>query len=1298
MPKMEPLIRDFRLVYDKAEHSLVCAWLRDWAVNAQAKIPEWNTFIECLENHVDKNSAFWATILTCFQVETPNLPVSWATWFGQKRIGSQFFDCETGNLQDLLNCYNTSWGHKLLMHAGDTTARVTFVSRKTKEKGVCITIKPSYVDFVTNETDSDDENDDDNNENDDYDNDDDEVLGVKWNSRAKLSKKSILYISEKEGFLQLRDPNRGAVVNFAAMNSLTVTDDMIFQKIDGISKQSFLTKRTLAIQELGEKEKSTPKDSNPTYFGKSIIIDAIGTIQREVCKKIIDAFGPDFRDAQFEKKKFTEERAYELLTEAYTTALNLAEKEADITNISFSLLSVEFPGFSGFKKDNIPKLIECGIKAIQDYFKHTPGTKLEKVFLCANKKQNINLLRAAAQKCFKDTISSVPNLTSIVIEVPRNGADVERERTETYVEQATTVRGIIIDKMQKYAKFKTNATRTICVNFGNDNQPISWWHIDFVFIAFSAAVGYKSDTIINTEIVLAGIPGIQIKCEDNSARAQLMANTNAFRVLQENIFLWGKWDLTTNVANTQSSNAQFFDNCFTNPDCANDFELYAKTWLDANKNTDKTELTIDYMRFALARCALLRVDANTLFRIIQTWRLFYQKDDSEGVELPKIIKGPTIEYGKIETGDGYVLQEFAPIEHMDDFKRIFDDCDNDEEVQKCWDVFSIEGCAIIKKNIFVPKPHATTVSAMTFYYIFKAFKLSEVSKTAEHTVTVEYAPKGNNDIYFLEEMCHMGFTLAKMSGLNIAIKCIAPTEQRREDLNRNIPHLSIRPAETFSLFFKFLGDLEETIITIAEDETNLKLVNDIKWTSTEVMQQSKPDNSKFVTLDNDLRTGLTPEDFESMKPKKYLTDNVITKYAKHLQLVAGENQNEEFLSRLKSIYIFETTAGKDFTDGVVRQSFTRPRFREKLQAYSIFVVPTNLLTGPEENQKKHWFCFYVLQEKNVWTFYLCDSLSYLEPSQLKAELQKSLTTIGVIKRTDAIADEVNEKVLPQQTDGYNCGVYVLHYIYLMLNEKNFGATDYESGIDINVKRNDIFAWAKFGAFPELPNNEFSLRMSILLQIFRYLPNDPHARSKIFELTENGVKVYVKQSTISGAGYGLFTVNQIEKDTPLLKDEDQWGPRLHVPGGETEFELNNDDGLDDDVFVKQWDTQTNKFVLEHWVKFVSRWNAYVKKIAEQQFQGEFKEQFEIKHLLQTNVEADPYALEFPTDNRDDTGKKIISRRAFWLNPFNTLIGFTNSHKKTTLPNLQLIGAQLVADRDIRPNEELFFDYGPKYVFS
>ena len=763
----------------------------------------------------------------------------------------------------------------------------------------------------------------------------------------------------------------------------------------------------------------------------------------------------------------------------------------------------------------------------------------------------------------------------------------------------------------------------------------------------------------------------------------------------------GQWDLTTNVSNTQSSNAQIFDNCFTNPGCAKDFKRYATNWLDNNEINGSVDININNMQSALARCALFRVDAGTLFRIIQTWRLSHPKENLKSVELPKTINGPIILYGKIEDNDGYVLQEFAPIENMDDFKKIFDVCADDGEVQQYWNVFSNDGCAVIKNTIFVPKPHATNVTAMTFYYIFKALR---GVKTSEQTVNVKHAPKGDHEIYFLQEMCHLGLSLAETPNLNVTIKCFVPTNASVTDLNVNSINLSICPADTFRLFFQFLEYLEDTIITLAQDERNLKLLSDIDWAFTGVMQQSKSDSSTFVKLDNELKTDLTSDDFKSMKPGKYLTDNVITKYAKHLQLVAGETQNKEFCHASKSIYIFDTTAGKSFTNGVVPKSFLRSKFKKRLHTYSIFVVPTHIVNGPKGNQTKHWVCFYVLKVNNAWTFYLCDSLiPTLASSTLRTGLEDSLRQMEVIKTSDNVAAKTNTKVLPRQMDGFNCGVYVLHYIGLMLNEKNFGTTDYTDDIDVYIERNDIFSWATFGTFPELTNNEFSVRMKIVLQIFQYLPNDPDARSSIFELTKNGVKVYVKQSTISGAGYGLFAANNIQNETRLLEESDerydQWGPKIRVTDNssdETNFKLTNQDS-NDETFMENWRTTTNKFITKQWVDFATRWNAYVTKIAAAQFDGDLKDDFEFRHLLQTeNVKADPYALEVGTDDLDKQNN-IKSRSAFWSNPFNTLVGFINS-QKGGLENLKIDDGQLVATRSINPNEELFWDYGLEYVFS
>ena len=238
----------------------------------------------------------------------------------------------------------------------------------------------------------------------------------------------------------------------------------------------------------------------------------------------------------------------------------------------------------------------------------------------------------------------------------------------------------------------------------------------------------------------------------------------------------------------------------------------------------------------------------------------------------------------------------------------------------------------------------------------------------------------------------------------------------------------------------------------------------------------------------------------------------------------------------------------------------------------------------------------------------------------------------------------------------------------------------------------------------IASNEFQTRMRLLLEV-----DINGGQSNIVTINDN--EYYVAKSTIENAGFGLFTVKDMEKGTILIKAENpeermrQFGDIMLFRGEDT-FKSTPKVVLPDAESQKTYmdnvyEVESQVFINEEWKKDASQWNEYVKNQIgmSESMKNQIKQNAEVNH---------PYAISSRILRGYNTNGEMYLYTKFY-NPFNKLWGFINN--STADFNLKFergkgdsedlnyfFPTQLTASKNIPAGSELFFDYGDRYDFG
>ena len=235
-------------------------------------------------------------------------------------------------------------------------------------------------------------------------------------------------------------------------------------------------------------------------------------------------------------------------------------------------------------------------------------------------------------------------------------------------------------------------------------------------------------------------------------------------------------------------------------------------------------------------------------------------------------------------------------------------------------------------------------------------------------------------------------------------------------------------------------------------------------------------------------------------------------------------------------------------------------------------------------------------------------------------------------------------------------------------------------------------------------SKFQTRMRLLLEV--YING---GQSNIVTINDN--EYYVAKSTIENAGFGLFTVKDMEKGTILIKAENpeermrQFGDIMLFRGEDT-FKSTPKVVLPDAESQKTYmdnvyEVESQVFINEEWKKDASQWNEYVKNQIgmSESMKNQIEQKAEVNH---------PYAISSRILRGYNTNGEMYLYTKFY-NPFNKLWGFINN--STADFNLKFergkgdsedlnyfFPTQLTASKNIPAGSELFFDYGDRYDFG
>lgn len=248
-----------------------------------------------------------------------------------------------------------------------------------------------------------------------------------------------------------------------------------------------------------------------------------------------------------------------------------------------------------------------------------------------------------------------------------------------------------------------------------------------------------------------------------------------------------------------------------------------------------------------------------------------------------------------------------------------------------------------------------------------------------------------------------------------------------------------------------------------------------------------------------------------------------------------------------------------------------------------------------------------------------------------------------------------------------------------------------------------------GKLSEIASSRFKLRMKLLLELDRDLAHEDK-QSRVRKLYEN--TFYVKKSTVTGAGFGLFTAEAIAKGTPLLGEKSAPHVRMQRFGDLMKFNGNSEfkstpkivdatEEAQENYRKSVFEEESQDFVNAQWRELAADWNADVER--QQGMSQSMK-----SDIFQDPTADHPYAIYSRVLRGYNKEKKMYLYTKYY-NPFNKLWGFING--KSEGYNLKFVRGngdnkdkayfgptQLAAVEDIPAHTELFFDYGEQYRFT
>lgn len=186
-----------------------------------------------------------------------------------------------------------------------------------------------------------------------------------------------------------------------------------------------------------------------------------------------------------------------------------------------------------------------------------------------------------------------------------------------------------------------------------------------------------------------------------------------------------------------------------------------------------------------------------------------------------------------------------------------------------------------------------------------------------------------------------------------------------------------------------------------------------------------------------MQTNIYKDDIESIKPKRWITDNVIEFYMEYLQVNLFANTKYKFISPSTSYILAHEEDQTDFIDTLNGCDIT--------DETELVLMPLNNNMNVTKVGGSHWILLvYDVKSKII---YIYDSLNERHISKTVSKLATKLDSKTILVDT------------VQQFNNYDCGVHILFTAQLVARLHEVNKMDilskYITDTNITKMRNDI---------------------------------------------------------------------------------------------------------------------------------------------------------------------------------------------------------------------------------------------------
>lgn len=183
------------------------------------------------------------------------------------------------------------------------------------------------------------------------------------------------------------------------------------------------------------------------------------------------------------------------------------------------------------------------------------------------------------------------------------------------------------------------------------------------------------------------------------------------------------------------------------------------------------------------------------------------------------------------------------------------------------------------------------------------------------------------------------------------------------------------------------------------------------------------------------------DDFKSLHGKSWLNDRIIHIYGRIIQ----DDYEDIFFIPPCTVQYFRFKNGKEVLSVVSSWH---------LSNYKVVFIP---FTNSESSRDpgNHWslLAFFPKEGKEGNRFYLCDSYQKFSSASLKSARQIVLKLVSLLKLK---CYKLFKKEVPQQTNNYDCGIYLLAYMEFLAKNRSFsGMEDYVTPEKVASMRSTI---------------------------------------------------------------------------------------------------------------------------------------------------------------------------------------------------------------------------------------------------